>query len=143
MVVYLPGAEGVTDAGVEPSPLPSAPTDQHDVVTTTHGEQSRDYAAVSGDDTSFHVNDAAARSYGFSGVILHGLCTLATAVADLTTRLGHGPEVGSRVAARVVSPAYPGEDLLVGYSVDAEGLAFRATDSVGRAVLERARVALR
>jgi acyl dehydratase len=143
MVVYLPGAVGATDAGLGPEVLEAVPTAVHQLLTPTAPGQSRDYAAVSGDDTSFHVDDEAARAFGFRGVILHGLCTLATAVTDLTTRLGHGPDSVARVSGRFVNPAYPGETLLVGYVDDEGTVAFRAMDQEGRSLLDRARIELR
>jgi acyl dehydratase len=143
MVVYLPGATGAPDAGQAPTPLAPVSLGEDRRMTPTYPRQSRDYAAVSQDDTSFHVDDEAARAYGFPGVIMHGLCTLATVVGDLLPALGHDAARVQRVAARFTSPAYPGGDLVVRYGEQVGGIAFSATDPTGRSLLERGWVALR
>jgi acyl dehydratase len=143
MVVFLPGATGAPDAGEEPEPLSPVPAGEERLRSRTLPEQSRLYAAASGDDTAFHVDDAAARRYGFPGVIMHGLCTLATVVGDLVTALDRDPTEVARVSARFSAPALPGEDVLSSYDVAGSTVSFTAAGPDGRSLLQRARLELR
>jgi acyl dehydratase len=137
-VVFLPGAEGVPDAGQDVPTLASVSPGPSTVRTTTGRDQSRAYAEASGDDTAFHVDDRAAREYGFSGVIMHGLCTLAAVVDDLA--VGRAPR---RVCARFASPAVPGEDVLTSFTATDGLVQFTSAAPDGRVLLDRGRVELR
>lgn len=112
------------------------------VATTT--DQSRRYGMASGDVTAFHMDDDAARSYGFEGVIMHGLCSLALAVNAIATELGRQATDVRRLAARFTSPACPGDDLVSTYwtgparQAAVIGFSTRAQD--GRSVLDRGRI---
>jgi NAD(P)-dependent dehydrogenase (short-subunit alcohol dehydrogenase family)/acyl dehydratase/putative sterol carrier protein len=84
------------------------------------------YAKVSGDSNPIHIDPAAAKSAGFEGVILHGLCSLALAVG----RLRKGRPV-SRLAVRFAKPVYPGR----AYRVRAWGSTFDMVSPSGEPVL--------
>ena len=74
----------------------------------TDVDQSRRFGRAAGDEAPFHMDDDAARSFGFPGVILHGLCTLAFASRALTRITG--TPVRS-LAARFARPGLPGDTL--------------------------------
>jgi acyl dehydratase len=75
-------------------------------------DQTVRYAEASGDRGAYHLDEAAARSVGLPGIILHGLCTMAfasralveTACAGDSTRL-------ARLAVRFSRPVRPGQQL--------------------------------
>jgi acyl dehydratase len=143
MVVFLPGATGAPDAGEEPEPLSPVPAGEGRLRSRTLAEQSRLYAAASGDDTAFHIDDDAARRYGFPGVIMHGLCTLATVVGDLVPALDRDLTEVARVSARFSAPALPGEDVLSNYDVAGSTVSFTAAGPDGRSLLQRGWLELR
>lgn len=88
------------------------------------------YAAASGDYTAFHVDEAAARSAGLPGIIVHGVCTLATVIAAIAARAGS--RAWRRVAVRFTGLVLPGERLEVGTSgAGAQAVAFTATGPRG------------
>jgi acyl dehydratase len=89
------------------------------------------YAAVSGDDNPIHLDEALAKSVGFKGVILHGLCTLALAAKGL-------PKPLKRLEVRFSKPAYPGEAL----SVWVKDGTFEARNPQGDLVLTNGRATL-
>jgi acyl dehydratase len=66
------------------------------------------FADVSGDRHAIHLDDFAARSAGFDGVIMHGLCTMGLVSSAVTEAvcLGRPARLG-RLAARFTAPAYP------------------------------------
>ena len=107
-------------------------------------DQSYRYARASGDDTAYHVDEAAARAAGFDGVILHGLCTLALALGSLGRAAGFGDERVCRVAARFVRPVLPGGTLTSRYwRLDEGVLAFETADDAGTTAINHGRVELR
>ncbi len=69
------------------------------------------YAAVSGDDNPIHQDDEAARSLGLTGVVAHGMLTMALAARAVTDWAG-GPgqvrHLGCRFARPVPVPPAPG-----------------------------------
>lgn len=73
-------------------------------------DQSLQYAEASGDRTSFHVDDAAAREAGFNGVIVHGLCTFAfVSRAVIETVCDGDPRRLKRLGARFSKVIYPSD----------------------------------
>jgi len=67
---------------------------------------------LSGDFNPLHVDDALAKSVGFARPILHGLCTLGSAVCSVSrVALGFETERIGAVAARFTAPTYPGQRL--------------------------------
>jgi acyl dehydratase len=74
-------------------------------------DQTYRYAQASGDHTPFHVDDAAARSAGLPGIIIHGLCTMAFATHGVLSAVSSGrPSVLRRIAVRFSAPALPQEE---------------------------------
>ncbi len=88
-----------------PSSLPpargAATSAQEVVVAPDHPKR---YAAASGDTNPIHLDESLAKSVGFKGVILHGLCTLALAARAL-------PKDLERLQVRFSKPVYPGDTL--------------------------------
>jgi acyl dehydratase len=68
------------------------------------------YSGASGDHSSLHVNDEAARAVGFPRKILQGLCTLAVTTRGLSDLAAGGdPRRLRRIAVRFSSPVFPGD----------------------------------
>lgn len=142
LTVFLPGAQ------LEPfgSRTPLVGEDLGDAFDAerhvpTDLDQSRRYADVSGDRTVFHIDDEAARHYGFPGVIMHGLCTLAVATNALAPQVG-GAAV--QVSVRFSAPGLPGDDVALRHrSVDAATLLFEARSPQGTLTLSRGRLSSR
>jgi len=77
-------------------------------------DQSFRYAGASTDHAAFHIDDEAARRSGFPSKFLQGLCTLAMCSGAMVKHAGGGnPDKLRRFAARLASPMFPGNDLLV------------------------------
>jgi acyl dehydratase len=71
-------------------------------------DQTFRYARASGDHSIYHLDDAAARAAGFTGIIVHGLCTMAFAGRAVVARGCHGhAERLRRLAVRFSAPMYP------------------------------------
>lgn len=98
---------------------------------------SRRYAEVSGDDTDIHIDNAAAGAFGYAGVILHGLCTLALSVNALRAHLP-GP-VGS-FSVRFCRPLASGTELTVAGRPIGGGYGFECADAAGQVGLDRGQV---
>jgi len=78
------------------------------VETPLQAELPRLFAGLSGDRHSIHLVDAAARSAGFDGVIMHGLCTLGLVSSAVVEAVCPGrPSNLVRLAGRFQAPAYP------------------------------------
>jgi multifunctional beta-oxidation protein len=130
MTAYLPGVDLGGDVGGRTRLQPAEPaylTEQ--LCIPTDPEQSRWYAEASGDRTAFHVSDEQARAHGFSGVIMHGLCTLTMTLNALGDRLGQVVQA----AARFTSPGLPGEDILVQWGEVSPGRAVFTTRAPSQA----------
>jgi acyl dehydratase len=75
-------------------------------------DQSHRYADASGDHNSYHVNTSAARSAGFPGLILHGLCTMAFASRAVVERTcGTDGRRLRRLAVRFTCPVLLDQEL--------------------------------
>lgn len=75
-------------------------------------DQTYRYADASGDHTPIHVDDAFARSRGFPGVIVHGLCSMAVVTRSLLEMLADGDTTRlRRVAVRFSRNVFPGQSL--------------------------------
>lgn len=71
------------------------------------------YREASGDDMPIHVDEAVARSVGFPGIIVHGLCTMAMAGQSvLHTVAGDDPRRLRRLAVRFSDLVLPGDELV-------------------------------
>lgn len=105
-------------------------------------DQSYRYAEASGDHGTYHVNEEAARSAGFPGLILHGLCTMAFAarvVAEAVCR-GESDRI-RRFAVRFAKPVHLDQDLMVnvwsaGQVGDLSVYSFEMTDETGDPVIK-------
>ena len=71
-------------------------------------DQTFRYAEASGDHSIYHLDDAAARAAGFTGIIVHGLCTMALAGRAVVARACDGDASRlRRLAVRFSRPMYP------------------------------------
>lgn len=89
------------------------------------------YAAASGDHNPVHLDAEVARSAGYAGPIVHGLCTLAQAATRVYSALNvRGPL--RRVAGRFSNPVYPGDTVAIaGHQDEAGHCKFGARSSAG------------
>jgi acyl dehydratase len=75
-------------------------------------DQTFRYAEASGDHSIYHLDDAAARAAGFTGIIVHGLCTMALAGrAVVEHACGGEARRLRRLAVRFSRPMYPGHPM--------------------------------
>ena len=125
--LFFRGDSKSDKAPTAPAAAVGAPTS----TLTPPADLPKRYAAVSGDDNPIHLDDALAKSVGFKGVILHGLCTLALAAKSL-------PKPLRRLEVRFSKPAYPGEPL----SVWVKDGTFEARNPQGDLILSNGRAAL-
>jgi acyl dehydratase len=142
LTIFLPGWTGERDAGQSirsPEPLPCG-GELATVTAETSPDQSRRYGLAAGDTTSFHMDDEAARSYGFDGVIMHGLCSLAIAVNAVSGDIARPATDVCRLTARFTSPARPGDRLVTTYWTGGRAIGFSTAAPGGRTVLDRGSV---
>ncbi|HEX7899445.1 MAG TPA: SDR family NAD(P)-dependent oxidoreductase [Planctomycetota bacterium] len=118
-------------AGEKAAP-PARPAPDKTFDTMTFADLPKRYAAVSGDDNPIHLDEALAKSVGFKGVILHGLCTLARVAKQL-------PRPLHRLEVRFNKPVYPGETLRTSLWSSDGGLAFETVNGLGEVVLANGR----
>jgi acyl dehydratase len=99
-------------------------------------DQAVRYADASGDHNPIHLDDGFARSAGFEGTILHGMCTLAMAAGAVVSSLLAGdPARVRRLAGTFSKPVFPGTTLTTTiWRPDADELAFECTTPGGVAV---------
>lgn len=72
------------------------------------------YAEASGDHNKIHIDLEYAKKAGLEGVIVHGLCTMAMAIEQITDNYFKGlPGEIKDVNLRFSSPVWPGTDLTV------------------------------
>ena len=82
---------------------------------------------LSGDRNPLHIEPAVGRAAGFSGPILHGLCTFGVAGhAILKTLCNYDPTKLVAIDARFSAPVYPGEVIRTEIWRDGEKVSFRA-----------------
>lgn len=96
-----------------PATLRSLKT-RHERVVALTDDQALRFCAASGDWQPIHCSDAAARSAGLPGVIVHGMCTMAicfSVVTDLAA--GGDPDRIERLSLRFTRPVFPGRPLTV------------------------------
>ena len=72
-------------------------------------QQLTEYAAVSGDDNSLHLDAEFAAGTQFGGIIAHGMLTLAFVSEMLTASLGEPWLTSGSLRARFKGAAYPGD----------------------------------
>jgi len=76
------------------------------------------YAAVSGDASGLHLDEAAAREAGLPGVILHGLYTFGLAVRAASADVDDDPRRIRSVRAQFRAPGVPGAEMVVDVEPD-------------------------
>lgn len=76
------------------------------------------YAEASGDDNPLHQDDQAAIAAGFSGIIAHGMFTMAH-LASCLVRWTEDPASLKRLRAAFRAPVYMGETIVAGGRVKA------------------------
>jgi acyl dehydratase len=112
-------------------------------------DQSFRYAGVSGDHAPMHVSDVAARRMNWPGKFIQGMCTVAMSSGAAVRIAGAHPGQIARVAARLSSPVFPGNDLTVeafDIGTGEDGLrqvGFEATLAGGATVIKHGRLVLR
>lgn len=83
------------------------------------------YSQASGDFSEVHLDDDFARSLGFPGIIVHGMCLLSVAVRPILERqLGDDLEKLREIRVRFASPVQPGETIRTECFEDPDGYAF-------------------
>ena len=115
-------------------PARGKPTSTQSV--TVAADLPRRYAKASGDDNPIHVDDAFAKSVGFPGVILQGLCTLALAVRAL-------PKGLERLQVRFARPVSPGDTLTTSVWKTGNELEFETATQAGDVVLSNGSATVR
>jgi acyl dehydratase len=124
-------------APVAPAPAAGDGSPSRQTRWTIADDQTKRYAAVSGDENPLHLDDAAARAMGFPGVIVHGLCSLAMAAWALTPA-GDRRRPLTRLSARFGGPVFPGDELVLqGWGDGPVGFVVR--NGAGRRVLRSGR----
>lgn len=131
-VLFLRGDGGFSggSGGDAPAPpLPAVPEAAPDAVLElpTRPEAALVYR-LSGDLNPLHADPAVAGKAGFAKPILHGLATWGNAGRGIVQQFcDHEPARLRALRARLTSPVYPGETLVLEcWRVDAEEIAFRA-----------------
>lgn len=131
-VLFLRGDGGFSRHGGGDAPAPAAPEPPAGPPDITLALPTRADAALlyrlSGDINPLHVDPAVAAKAGFPRPILHGLATYGNACRGiLASCCGHDAARLRSIRARLTSPVYPGETLLLEcWRLGAEEVAFRA-----------------
>jgi acyl dehydratase len=144
--LFVRGAGGF---GGEPGPTrsgPSVPERPPDLVLSgqTRPDQALLYR-LSGDRNPLHSDPAFARTAGFDGPILHGLCTYGFAGRLLLHGLcGSDPARFVSMVGRFSAPVIPGDALEVEtWQLGAGEAAFRVATGSGRVVIDQGRLGYR
>jgi acyl dehydratase len=83
-----------------------------EVAARVDDDQTFRYADASGDRMPIHLDDGVARSVGLSGIIVHGLCTMAFAGRAVVEEVcASDPERLRRLAVRFSRPVLPGQEI--------------------------------
>jgi len=133
MVLFLRGDGGFSKNGGGDEPAPAAPATPDSAPDTTIELPTRADAALlyrlSGDINPLHIDPAVAGKAGFPRPILHGLATYGNACRGiLATFCGHDASRLKSIRARLSSPVYPGETLVLDcWRQGGEEIAFRAS----------------
>jgi len=101
------------------------------------------YAAASGDNNKVHLDDEHARTLGFPGTIVHGMCLVSIALQGIVEDVAGGePGRIGGIQVRFAGPVQPGEHLVTTYTVHPDGIRFESATSDGRPVLSAGSVTL-
>jgi acyl dehydratase len=136
------GDVGTAVPGVDLTPESAQPVERT-VLTPLDADLPRRFADISGDRHALHLDDLAARSAGFEGVIMHGLCTMGLVSSAVVEAVCPGrPARLARLAARFTAPAYPRGTLrttvrgLGGVRHEVTAVAVDGTVVIGKALAE-------
>ncbi|VTU40730.1 Enoyl reductase domain of yeast-type FAS1 [Variovorax sp. PBS-H4] len=133
MVLFLRGDGGFSKNGGGDASAPAAPATPEAAPDATLELPTRADAAVlyrlSGDLNPLHIDPAVAGKAGFPRPILHGLATYGNACRGILARFcGHDASRLKSIRARLSSPVYPGETLVLEcWRQGEEEIAFRAS----------------
>jgi len=143
---FIRGVNAGRSAGEQAPPrTPPAEADRARPVVVFGSHVDRDqsyrYADASGDRGPYHVDVSAARSAGFPGLILHGLCTMAFAGRAIVERIcaGDGRRL-RRLAVRFARPVLLDQELTTsvwaaGRRDERSAYTFETADAGGQAVM--------
>lgn len=147
--IYFPRAETREQAGADAPGhrLPEGTADQPplaELETQSDLDQTYRYADASGDTGVYHLDDDAARSVGFDGIILHGMCTMAMVGAAVLADVCDGDVARvRRLAVRFAHPVTPGERLRTRiWDLGDGGVGFDTINPSGVRVLAHGRMEL-
>jgi acyl dehydratase len=138
--MMIRGIEPGDDGGEAPPPH-SFPSEAKaaklaSVASVVDVDQATRYAEASGDRNPIHVDDEAAKAVGLSGVILHGMCTMALCGRDVIDELAGGdPGRLRRLAVRFYRPVSPGNDLVTTMYDAGDGVVAFEASSAGKVVV--------
>jgi acyl dehydratase len=117
MTTFLPGVRWPSEAG-ERAPDRAAVVVARSgaplarIVQTFDRDQTFRYAEASGDLSRWHLDDAYARAAGLSGIIVHGLCTMAFVARAVAEAVAGGDVLRlRRLAVRFSRPIFPGDTM--------------------------------
>ncbi len=133
MVLFLRGDGGFSKSGGGDEAAPPAPAVPESEPDARIELPTRADAAVlyrlSGDTNPLHIDPAVAARAGFDKPILHGLATYGNACRGILARYcEHDASRLKSIRARLTSPVYPGETLVLEcWRVGANEIAFRAS----------------
>ncbi len=133
------GAEGDTNAASSAAASAAAPDaatapgdPEVSAIWRLPEDLGRRFAAVAGDRNPIHIHALTARPFGFKQPIIHGMWTLARALASLDLA---SPSTPTRIACRFLKPLpLPGSARMVGWR-DGEVAHFQVFDGKGRLAL--------
>ena len=133
MVLFLRGDGGFSKNGGGDEAAPAAPAVPESEPDARIELPTRADAAVlyrlSGDINPLHIDPAVAAKAGFDKPILHGLATYGNACRGILARYcGHDASRLKSIRARLTSPVYPGETLVLEcWRAGGNEIAFRAS----------------
>ena len=133
MVLFLRGEGGFSRTGGGDEAAPAAPAVPEGEPDARIELPTRADAAVlyrlSGDVNPLHIDPAVAAKAGFEKPILHGLATYGNACRGILARYcGHDASRLKSIRARLTSPVYPGETLVLEcWRAGGNEIAFRAS----------------
>ena len=127
-------------------PRPGAPNDQtpsgaplYRLPQTIDADQTFRYAAASGDRNPIHIDEHVARLAGLPGIIVHGMCTLASVSKTIIDSLcDKDPRRLRRLSAGFARPVFPGQTISTAIWPDTKAGSYRyeTVNPNGRAVIK-------
>jgi acyl dehydratase len=129
------GGFGGRSSGL-PTPHPTPKTSPDQIIALPTLPQQALIYRLSGDYNAIHIDPDVARSAGFGGPILHGLCTYGIAARALIGGLlDNQPSRLRRLDVRFSNPVYPGETIVTEVWKEGEGQAAFCCKSAERGVV--------